>query len=94
MQDTQKFCEHMNNYNWCEGLPLDVLNTVLSYFAPGEEIPMSSRTAQTNLSTSQKGTILRNQLQRSSVPLQLSLSLCVSVTLFHCYNCFDKQVVM
>ena len=43
MQDTPKFCEHMNNYNWCEGLPQDVLNTVLCSFAPGEEIPMGSR---------------------------------------------------
>ena len=56
MQDTQKFCEFMNNYNWCEGLPQDVLNTVLSFFAPGEEIPMSSRSLS-NLTLS-KGMLL------------------------------------
>ena len=43
MQDSQKFCEYMNNYNWCEGLPSDVLATVVAFFAPGEEVPLSSR---------------------------------------------------
>jgi hypothetical protein len=44
----------MNNYNWCEGLPTDTFNTVLSFFAPGEEIPLSSRSQQNTLQQ-QKG---------------------------------------
>ena len=63
MQDTQKFCEHMNNYNWCEGLPHDVLNTVLSFFAPGEEIPMGSR-SQSNLSLA-KGMVFYSFISKS-----------------------------
>lgn len=43
MQDSQKFCELMNTYNWCEGVSDDVMNTVVSFFAPGEEIPLITR---------------------------------------------------
>ena len=39
MGDSQKFCEFMNNYEWRKGLSEDVLNSVVGFFAPGEEVP-------------------------------------------------------
>lgn len=60
MQDSQKFCEFMNNYNWCKGVSNDVLHTVVMFFAPGEEIPLSART-QNNRTTSQKGDITNSK---------------------------------
>ena len=57
MQDSQKFCELMNSYNWCDGLSDDVLRTVVAMFAKGEEVPLSERPATTNnvLSTKSGG---------------------------------------
>ena len=43
MQDSQKFCEMMNGYDWSTGVSEDILRTVISFFAPGEEFPVSER---------------------------------------------------
>ena len=51
MQDSQKFCELMNNYNWCDGLSDDVLKTVVAMFAKGEEVPLSEREVIQTLTT-------------------------------------------
>ena len=43
MQDSQKFCETMNGHDWSKGVSDDILRTVISFFAPGEEFPVSER---------------------------------------------------
>ena len=43
MQDSQKFCEMMNGHDWSHGVSDDILRTVISFFAPGEEFPVSER---------------------------------------------------
>ena len=33
----------MNNHDWSSGVSDDILRTVISFFAPGEEFPVSER---------------------------------------------------
>eukprot|EP00794_Sanderia_malayensis_P000407 gene407-1042_t len=39
MNDSQKFAESLNNQQWEQGISDEVLKTVVSFFAPGEERP-------------------------------------------------------
>ena len=52
MNDTKEFADTLNNMNWGDGISEDVLQAVLSFFAPGEEVPSEGSSSRPTPTTS------------------------------------------